>query len=276
MEHQKYQELLTLHALDALDAGEKRALEEHLDTCSVCRIELIEMGDAAGLIAHASQPAEPGMEVRQRILDEARTEASRRQSVPGSRAPVVPIKPRAASPLPNLLRLAASIAFVAMLVGLVVLWQRDVRSRQEMARLSKQLGQQQDELSRNRDALASQRQALELFNSPSMTRMELAGTQTAKTARATLVYDRETGRAVLMTKGLPAIPAGMAYEVWFIPKGQSPIPGKTFTVDAAGDALIVDHVPLEARGNALIAITLEPGSGSAAPTGAIYLSSPTS
>jgi len=71
-------------------------------------------------------------------------------------------------------------------------------------------------------------------------------------------------------------PSGMAYEVWFIPKGQSPMPGKTFTVDSAGKAMMMDEMPAEARENAVVAITLEPEKGSASPTGPIYLASPAS
>jgi len=272
MEHQEYQELLALHALGALDAPEKHALEDHLEACSPCRVELIELRDAAGLLAHATTPAEPAVEVRARILNKARAEVQHERSDADSQ--VVPFRPRAAQSLwPNVMRLAAAIAFVALLLGLFVFWRRDVRSRQEIAQLSSQLNQQQV---REQEMLARQREALELLNSPTMKKMELAGTQTAKDARATFVYDRETGRAMLMTEGLPAAPPDMAYEVWFIPKGHSPMPGKMFTVDAAGHAMMRDHVPPEARENAVIAITLEPKHGSASPTGAIYLSSPAS
>jgi anti-sigma-K factor RskA len=106
--------------------------------------------------------------------------------------------------------------------------------------------------------------------------MELAGSQTAQNARAMFVFDRKSGRAMLMTEGLPMAPKDMAYEVWFIPKGHAPMPGKVFMVDASGHAMVTDDMPLEARQNSVIAITLEPKAGSAAPTGAIYLSSPAS
>jgi anti-sigma-K factor RskA len=274
MEHREYEELLTLEALGALGASEKPALDEHLGTCSACRAELAELRDAAGLLAHASTPAEPRAEVRARILDEIRKDAkpaSERSST------VVPFRPRtAASPWSSLMRVAAAIAFIALLVGVVVLWRRDARSQQEIARLSQQLNQQQEELARDRDALTRQGEALALFNMPGMKKMDLAGTQTAAAARATFVYDRDTGRAMLMTAGLPAAPPGMAYEVWFIPKGHSPMPGKTFTVDASGHAMMMDQVPMEARDNAVVAITLEPTGGSPSPTGSIYLSSPAS
>ena len=277
MEHQEYQELLALYALDALDASEARALETHLGTCATCGAELVELREAAALLAHASTPAEPRAEVRERILEGARNASQSGQPVAGTSAKVVPLRPSTVARLwPNVLRLAAAVAFVALLTGVIVFWRRDVRSRREIAQLSHQINTQQHELLRDRDVLARQREALALLNSPGMKRMDLAGTQTAKNARATFVFDRETGRSVLMTEGLPAPPADMAYEVWFIPKGHSPMPGKMFTVDSAGHAMISDHVPMEARENAVIAITLEPKRGSAAPTGAIYLSSPAS
>lgn len=277
MEHQEYQELLALYALDALDASEVRALETHLSTCATCGAELVELREAAALLAHASTPAEPRAEVRERILEGARNAFQGGQPVAGTSAKVVPLRPNTVARLwPNVLRLAAAVAFVALLTGVIVFWRRDVRSRREIAQLSHQINTQQHELLRDRDVLARQREALTLLNAPGMKKMDLAGTQTAKNARATFVFDRETGRSVLMTEGLPAPPADMAYEVWFIPKGHSPMPGKMFTVDSAGHAMISDHVPMEARENAVIAITLEPKRGSAAPTGAIYLSSPAS
>lgn len=274
MEHQEYQELLNLHALGALDASDRAKIEDHLQGCSDCRSELIELCDSAALLAHAAPPAEPSAEVRTRILDQVRREP-RVQTVREASASVIPFKARTETSVwATALRLAAAIAFVALLIGVVVLWQREVRTRQELARLSQQLEQQNNELGRYREALVHQREALELLNSPGMKKMELAGTQTANAARGTFVYDRNTGRAMLLTAGLPAAPAGMAYEVWFIPKGHAPMPGKTFNVDAGGQAMMMDLVPPEARDNAVIAITLEPKSGSASPTGAIYLASP--
>jgi anti-sigma-K factor RskA len=142
-----------------------------------------------------------------------------------------------------------------------------------MARLSRELSELKEGRARDAETMARQSEALALLNSPDMKKMELAGTQTAKTARATFVYDQATGRAMIMTHGLPVAPAGMAYEVWFIPKGHAPMPGKTFTVDATGRAMMMDHVPPEARESATIAVTLEPKGGSASPTGAMYLSS---
>lgn len=278
MEHQEYEELLALHALDALDASEARSLEEHLSTCAECRDELIELRDAASLLAHASTTAAPRDEIRARIIAAAHSETREgRTTTSELPAQVVPLPRRTRTSLwPNLLKLAAAIAFVALIIGIVVLWRSDVRSRQEIARLSRQVSTQQHELTRERDARVRERDAIALLSSPGAKKIELAGTQTAQNARAMFVFDQQTGRAVLLTEGLPVTPADKAYELWFIPKDHSPMPGKMFAVDATGRAMVSDQVPPEAREHSVIAITLEPKRGSAVPTGAIYLSSPSS
>lgn len=277
MEHQEHQDLLALHALDALDVSDARSLEEHLETCAQCRGELIELKDAAGLLAHAVPPAEPRAELRERILTNIHSSSNEDLSGAGTSAQVVHLSDRRQIRLwPNLLKTAAAIATVALLIGIIALWRRDVRLQREIAGLSHQLNTQQRELARDRDVLERQREALALLNSPGAKKMELAGTQTAQNARATFVFDKQTGRAVLLTEGLPTTPSDKAYEVWFIPKGHSPMAGKMFTVDASGHAMVSDQIPPEARDNSVIAITLEPKRGSAVPTGAIYLASPSS
>jgi len=275
MEHQDYQELLELHALDALEPSEARALEEHLSNCAECRAGLIRLRDAAGLLAHAATPAEPRPELRARIMSGIAATKQRDQPVAPSPARVV-LKWRVERNIWTIgLRLAAVLAFVALLIGVLVLWRRDVKMRQEIAQLSREVNTQQHELVRDRDVLGRQREALALLNSPTAKKMEMAGTQTQGT-RGTFVYDQKTGHAILMAEGLPATPADKAYEVWFIPKGHSPMPGKIFTVDASGHAMLPTQMPAEAMDGATVAITLEPKKGSAVPTGAIYLSSPKS
>ncbi len=99
----------------------------------------------------------------------------------------------------------------------------------------------------------------------------LSGTNVAPGAHAMLAYDKN-GHAMLMAKGLPAVPKGMAYQLWFI-VGKKPMPGKVFRTDASGNANLKDQLPEMALGSAVFAVTLEPESGVKSPTGAIYLSS---
>ena len=272
MAHQEYEELLTLEALDALDAPDRRKLESHLESCSVCRAELAEMRDAAGLLAHASTAAEPGAEVRERILSSIRADGPSAKPVEPSN--VVPLTPQRKVRAPTYwLRIAAAIALVGLVFWLV---NALLVANQKISYLSGETEVRRQELEREREARRRDQEALALLNSRDTRRMELAGTAQAQNARAVFVFDQKSGKAILMTDGLPVAPAGMAYEVWFIPKGQSPMPGKTFTVDAAGKAMMMDQMPAEARENVVVAITLEPEKGSASPTGPIYLASPAS
>jgi len=276
MEHQDYQQLLVPHSLDALEVSEARELEAHLETCAECRAEFVALRDGLALLAYTAEPAEPRPEVRARILESVRAPQSDHAGAVLT-GQVVPLKPRANWNVWTMgLRVAASLAFVALLIGLVVLWRREVKLQQEVAQLNRQLSTQQHELVRDRDVLARQREALALLNSPDAKRMELAGSETAQNARGSFVYDQKTGKAVFVADGLPATPADKAYELWFIPKAHSPMPGRIFTVDSSGHALLPEQMPADAMGNAVIAITLEPKRGSAVPTGAIYLSSPKS
>jgi hypothetical protein len=174
---------------------------------------------------------------------------------------------------PNVWRLAAAVAFVALLLGTIVLWRRDVASRREIAQMARQLIQQERELSIERQNLAQQSETVLLLNSPNAKRISLAGTPMAQSARATFVYD-ERHNGVLLIEGLPDTPANKAYEVWFIPKGLAPMPGRMFTVNANGRALVSHSMPVTPDSLSVIAITLEPKNGSSAPTGPIYLASP--
>jgi len=275
-DHQQYQESLALHALDALDASEARSLEAHLASCAECRAALIEWRDATGLLAYASTPSAPSDELRGRILAAARTETRTPQTEASAKVVPLPIAPRRSNLWPNLMRIAAAIAIVGLLIGMIVFWRRDVRMQRDIARLTRERNRTADQLAREREARAKEHDAVAMLNSRDTKKMDLAGTQTAQNARGTFVFDPKTGHGMLMTEGLPAAPADKAYEVWFIPKGHTPMPGKMFTVDSSGRAMVSGEIPLEARANAVIAITLEPKKGSAAPTSAIYLSSPSS
>src|ERR1051325_159909 len=181
MSHGEYQDLLALHALGALDAPDARALAEHLAECEECRTELEEARDATALLAYAAPPAAPRDGVPQRILQAI---GSQPQRVEPAAHVLSMNQPRPRTVWPSILRLAAAIAFVALLLGIVVLWRRNVESRREVAQLSEQLTHDREMLARQRDVLA-------MLNSPDAKKMALAGAQTAKNARAMFVYDQK-------------------------------------------------------------------------------------
>ena len=277
--HETYKEMLLLEPLDGFDEGESPVLDQHLGSCAECQAELAEWRDAAALLALAAPIAKPNPRVRSLILqsigsqraNEISRSAAERSPLTG---PALKLRPFSFS-RQNLLRLAAAIAFLALIIGVFVLWRRDFMLRNEVAQLSRKSNLERQQLQQEREALASEQDAVALLTGADTKKSQLSGTELAKNARATLAFDRQTGRAVLVTEGLPPTPENKAYELWFIVNGQ-PLPGKVFSVDSSGRAIISHQVPAAARERSVFAITLEPKEGVQIPSGKVYLLSPSS
>lgn len=268
MVHEDYKELLALQALDAIEETDKPELTVHLSTCAECRAELDELRDVSGFLAYAATEVAPPVELRSRILDSVRAQKlstdSSFERQPRSNVVSLAARPRR-SFTQSFGAIAAALTFIALLGSLYVLWNRNKALQGEVAKLSEQARNQEK-------VFEKQQQVLAFLTKPDAARMELAGTPMAQTAHGMLAYDRNTGRAMLMVDGLPAPPADKAYQLWFIAGGR-PMPGKVFTIDASGKAMMSDEVPAAARQHAVFAVTLEPREGVSAPTGQIYLSS---
>jgi len=262
MSHEEYQELLALHALSALDVEEASAVEQHLRTCAECRAELNEWREASGLLAHAATPIEPRASLRADLLAQARSEGRANGKAVTQQAEVLPFRqPARRSPWPAVLRIAAAVVFVALSLSIILTLQHQIASLTA-------------ELEVQRQQLAQSRAMQEVVMSPDARTTALAGMPAAQNASGSLIYDRKSGRAVLMTHSLPPTPSDKAYELWFIANGR-PMPGGTFTVDSSGRVMKMDQVPPEALEGAVFAITLEPAPGVDKPTGAMYLKSGT-
>ncbi|HEX8652581.1 MAG TPA: anti-sigma factor [Pyrinomonadaceae bacterium] len=290
--HEGYKEMLALHALGALEAESVRAMEAHLGACAECRAELDEWRETAAALAYAAERAEPSAQLRSRIMGSLREQPqsasakiAARDDVGGSTlderpsstpANVVPFEQPARRAWSSALRigaLAASVAFLALITFVVILWTRNSAMETEIARLTTRLNQIQGELAREREEkelIATRaRQDMEMFNVSTMA--TLKGTDVAPGAHAKLAYDPNTGRAMLVADNLPPAPSGKAYQLWFIANSK-PVPGTVFTPDARGHAEVRDQAPAgEARGATIFAVTLEPASGVSAPTGDKYL-----
>jgi anti-sigma-K factor RskA len=82
------------------------------------------------------------------------------------------------------------------------------------------------------------------------------------------LYVAEDGmRGELAIAGLPALPAGRVYQLWFARTGGSPVSGGVFRVDGRGEALAAVAVPVALEPARAVAVTEEPAPGSPAPTG---------
>jgi anti-sigma-K factor RskA len=258
MVHEDYKEMIPLHALSTLDAAEARALNDHLVECDECLMELREWKTTAAAMAVSANPMEPSPAVRERILTEVRKDLAPPEVIPFRAA-----TRNVWSSFGSLGAIAAVILVAVLLVGLVVLWRENRAARAELQAMAAQLETKQKDLERTNEFFR-------LVTSPGARMMELGGTAEASGAMAKLAYDK-TGHAMLVAHGLPKVPAGKEYQLWFMVSGKPPMPGKSFAPDEAGSATATDQMPAVALGADVVAVTLEPAGGVNSPTGAMYL-----
>jgi anti-sigma-K factor RskA len=265
MVHEDYKEMIPVRALSALDAGEDRALTEHLSQCAECRRELDKwLGTAASLALSASS-AEPSPRVRERLLAEVKKD-SKTVSETSRVIPFVAPRRSSWSSLQTFGAIAAAVLFVALLAGIVVLWRQNQAMQAQVAEVTDKLKSMELDLNRKTELV-------ELVRAPGTHLMDLSATNMAPGAVAKIAFNTK-GHAMLMANGLPAAPAGKEYQLWFIVSGKAPMPGKSFNVDKSGNGMMEDEVPAEAMKSGVFAITLEPAGGVPKPTtGQIYLSS---
>ena len=306
MSHEGIKELLAAHALDALDAATGREVEQHLPSCAECRAELEAWRETVAALAYAVTPIAPAPGTRARLLLALKAEATKTHPVAAdarsnatnggnlrvdneadasgdstrevsTASNVVPFQTaaernasrRESSPWLRFGALAACIALAVVAVALGTLWQRARHTNAELARVAGELRTAQSELAsvradRNLLAAAEARTAT-LAAAPTN-----SGSSDAQRARARLTYDEATGRALLVAADLPPVPTGKAYQLWFIAEGK-PLPGGVFRPDATGHAELRDEIPPAGRHAALFAVTLEPLSGSDAPTSSVII-----
>lgn len=293
MRHEEYKELLALEAAGALEAGERERLDAHLSSCEECRGELRELSDAAASLAYTVAPVAPPASMRARVLQSVRGVD---QSAAASRAVdpselkatrgVDPSESKGAD-LRGLLRrfslwqilgarpslafgmAAALVAVAALGITTLALLNRNNALAREVAQLYDRLRDAQTETTGVRAQLASARDLNEIISSPDARVTQLAGKGEGARARATLAYERTTGRAVILTSGLPPAPAGKAYQLWLIADNKK-MPGGTFKTDPEGHARMSDRLPA-GEANPTFAVTLEREGGVPAPEGEIYL-----
>ncbi|MER5731574.1 anti-sigma factor [Streptomyces sp. NPDC002138] len=238
------------YVLHALDAPERAAFEAHLETCPACAREVRELSGTAAELARAVAVTPPP-ELREAVLRRIRAESAPVRPAPPvpTTAPVPAPAPRAAhrrAPAPwTRWALAACLAAAAGLGGLA-LWQYQ---RADTAR----------EAARTAEAGAA-----ELAGVLSAPDARLAtGRLTPGGATGTVVVSRDRDRAVFVTTGMAAPPAGRVYQLWFADPAGSMRPAGLMD-PGRPDAPALLAGPVGAATG--IGVTLEPAGGSPAPT----------
>ena len=245
--HEPFDTFAALHAVGALDGDDLRAFEAHLASgCGRCATLVRQTEQALARAAMAGPPEPPPSAVRERLVKRAAAAGApgRRRWLPWALAIT-----------------AAAVAAGAFSAAYVA------------ARYEARLGQMARETAAAKERLArieaELRDELALLRDPTTRVVELRGQAAAPEAVARMLWADGAGGLLLATR-LPPPPAGKVYALWTL-QGDVPRSAGVFVPDDAGRATL--RVVAEATGAPLrvLSVTLEPESGTAAPSGAIAL-----
>ena len=219
-------ELTAGYALDALEADERQAYEDHLPDCEQCQEDLVSFWEVTGALALAATGPEPPPELRERIIAAARAEPQT----------VVPFRPLRFRPGQALGAVAAIAAVALVALGW---WAVSLHGN----------------LADTRSALAEQRTVSGVLADTGARRVALAA------GKGTLVNGSRG--VVLVVDGLAPAAAGKTYQVWVVRKGTEPASSGLFA-GGSHSVVLVQHavapgdvvaVTLERAGGAKVPTT---------------------
>jgi anti-sigma-K factor RskA len=241
--HEQFAEDLALHALGVLEGDERAVLERHLEECAACRRELEQLRGDMALMALSTAGPVPPRRARQRLLEAVAREPR-----------------RAAAPVRSgWWTLVPWVAAGALAVGVVAVWLQKSDLQRRIAGLQNQSIQQQAELQRAREVVST-------LTATDAMRVTLVAAKTPPQAEGKAIYVRDRSSLIFLASNFQPLPLQKAYELWLIPTIGAPIPAGVFKPDAHGSATVINP-PLPAGVEAkAFAITVEPQSGSSAPT----------
>ena len=272
MTHDEIKLELSSYALGALDEDERRLVEQHLvDGCPDCSRELASWREVVGNLALAAGE-ERTPDLKPRLLEEVGTARTAR---------IVPLGRRVALPL----ALAAG-ALLAISFGLASRWhqealdgqtlvsslRRELTEKQnQMQQITETLAAKEKDLSALKATLAQTNEALAVIQRPGLQMVRLKQTPDAQPAEGHVLLSAQSHRALFYAFDLPQVPAGKAYELWWITEKQGPVMAGVFMPDQRGLGRVETNLPDDAGFIQAAAVTIEPNGGVPKPTGPMVL-----
>ncbi len=274
----KIQELLIGEAFGTLEKDHAKILRELLMKRPELRAELEYWKETTNLLAFDAPLVEPSPEVRENLLEKIRLEktaSNEAKSITSAqnnkvlKSKIIQFKPKQTwSFAQKMFAVAASLLIAFLGFGLFTNWQNVQNLSSQVAELRQKLSQTQTDLEQSNVELAKSRELL----TTNSTVISLAGLESAPNAKARLIFDQKTGKAILVFEGLPQAPNGKAYQLWVIADNK-PLSGGIFKTDTNGKGELNSEIPLDGRKSNVFAVTLEPETGVPAPTGSMFLKS---
>ncbi len=260
VDHEVFEELAAVRALDALDGADRARFEAHLaGGCARCEAVLRDSAEALAGVAREAPPLAPPPEIRRALLERLQPSAPR----PVARA-------RRFGWVPWALGTVAAALVAAAVTGTLVAV-RYQASLEHMARETAAIRARVDAQDLAiRTQLTGYREIVDLLRDPATRIVPLHGAGPAPQALGRMVWHPARG-GQLFVASLPPPPAGKTYELWTITAG-APRRAGVFTTDASGSetqpVTTTAQPPVD-----VFAVTIEPRGGVPAPTGPIVLAS---
>lgn len=249
MTDQEIMDNYELYALGLLDDQQRREFEAHLEKHPHLAAGAAAMLGTVAALGAAAPPVDPPARVRARLM----------ASIAATRPAAPPAKTARSSRFtwwqwaPALV--AAGLAVMLVRSGLD---QQSLRDQLTAART--ELTQREVALGASQKELTQLRRALVLLQGP-QTRLAKFGQGPTGNA-----FVNPQGGVVLLAGNLPRLDAGRIFQMWLVPKKGAPVSAGLFSADPSGSALHILEGNVDLSTLAAVAVSVEPASGSTAPT----------
>lgn len=281
--------ILEQYALGELSAAEQAAVEEQATRHPEVRAELEQVQQALGFYAEAHALTPPAG-LRERVLSNVMAQIAAPVPAVGSsfssslRADVdaVAAQPNGAAGSPgeavvrsfagpvaeapasrSVWALAASVALILSLGGNALFYSKWQSASNDLVALQNDQARFATTSQVVERQLGDLRQENQVLRSDEFKAVALAGTKTAPTARAKVLFNPATHKVYVDVRSLPALAAGQQYQLWALDKGKPVDAGVLTAATATGEG--IQHMKDIASAQTF-AMTVEPAGGSVNPT----------
>ena len=231
MNHSDMEELYELFVLGTLERESADQIEQHLrDGCVHCETKVREAGALMAAFAATVDTKQPPPHLRERVLSSVRPVATQKRT---DRSAGIYV----------LAGLCAALLAVCVWLGTET---RELRSRLTEA--------------------AQERNALE----SALKSLGRSGTRTVQFGKANQpegkVFVNPSGGLVFVADRLPRLARDRTFQLWLVPPTGAPRSAGLFRSDENGSSVTVSNVAVDPATTKAVAVSVEPASGSGAPT----------
>lgn len=254
MTHEQLDGLYELYALGVLDAEEKDEIDAHLARqCRECSAQLRRAVELTALFSTLPEQVTPPKRLRKRVLASIGA-------------------PQAAPAWTMIWAGAAACLAIALVVAGIKMAGELDDTRRQLRASNVEREQARRELQSSQRQASELQAALQFLNEPETVVATFGGAAPVP-PRGRVLVNPNRG-VLLIASQLPQAPAGRTYEMWLVPKKGAPQPAGLFQSDAQGNVIHLLPGPVNRAQTAAIAVSIEPQSGSPAPTTKPFIVAP--